>query len=546
MVLASIFVSTVAISSYGMLGQTIGSGANIDSRVSIGTFRLLNKAIADADPQQRESIVARYKKIFGKEFQLLDLPDKRFSKAQLNDLNDGKVVVIQEDIISKNESVNEDLVYFKVPDKNLVWRTDLNIDVNQEINETGVSLVISNGTFSEGIFYLLEEQLKGKPESSWAAIIAELQKIHEIPLSIKPITSLQAIKSNDLKGINEGQIINISPKEKDVTFVHRVFESDKVIQLGPVEIPWYMRNFLYATILSFVLSFASMLLLWIYPLWSNLKKLQKAADRFGAGDYNTRIPFNFFSPIGKISQAFNAMAERTQRSIQNQKELTSAVSHELRTPVARMRFALEMLEDLNRSDTNDKDHIKASKSRFINDINTDINELDMLLEELLTYARLDHDKAEVKLGTVKLAAWFTNAMQRLEPLAGDKTLHYTIQEISENDTAQIEPRLMSRVLDNLVQNAIRYAKTRINVSLCKENGDFLLVVEDDGKGIPKSKQEHIFEAFSRIDESRDRASGGFGLGLAIANRIVKNHKGTISLHDLHLGGACFIVRVPMR
>lgn len=98
------------------------------------------------------------------------------------------------------------------------------------------------------------------------------------------------------------------------------------------------------------------------------------------------------------------------------------------------------------------------------------------------------------------------------------------------------------MLDNLVQNALRYADQHIEVTLTKDNSDYLLIVEDDGTGIPKTEREHIFDAFSRLDASRDRASGGFGLGLAIAARIVKEHKGNISIGDSMLGGARFEVR----
>ena len=105
---------------------------------------------------------------------------------------------------------------------------------------------------------------------------------------------------------------------------------------------------------------------------------------------------------------------------------------------------------------------------------------------------------------------------------------------------------MSRVLDNLVQNALRYAKHKVDVTFTKDHNDYLLIVEDDGNGIAKDQREHIFEAFSRIDASRDRASGGFGLGLAIADRIIKAHQGSILVSDSSMGGARFEVRIPVQ
>ena len=551
MVFASFALFIVAVSNVENLGRFLVSGTSIEERVSIGSLTLLNQAIEGKSKSQRKQIIDKYKKIFGKEFKLINLAEKHFSKDQINILNKGKVLVTFEEIqvpvhlnSEATETSNETIVYFKVPDTSLIWRVNLSIDVNQSIDEKGISTIVSGGKFAEGIFTLIEEKLKDQPESSWSTIIKNLQKIHKIKLNIKPLSSLHGINNKQLKSIQEGKIVNITQRTKEATFIHKIANSSMVIQFGPAEIPWYMRNFLYIALFIFLISFATMLLLWIYPLWSNLTNLKKASEHFGKGNYDTRISYSIFSPITKVSKAFNAMAERTQRGIDAQKELTSAISHELRTPVARMRFALEMLED---------SATKADTTRFIHDINTDIDELDMLLEELLTYARLDHGKSNYKqdnLTLVTLASWFKETMRRLEPLATTKKLSYKVQGITENETTLIEPRLMTRVVDNLVQNAIRYAKNTIKVTLSKEftedNKDFLIIIEDDGKGIPKDKQNKIFDAFTRIDESRNRASGGFGLGLAIANRIIINHQGTIKLHTSNLGGACFIIRIPLK
>jgi len=268
-------------------------------------------------------------------------------------------------------------------------------------------------------------------------------------------------------------------------------------------------------------------------LWANLIRIKKAADDFGSGNHDARISYRKWSPISNISKAFNQMAEQTQRSIRSQKELTSAVSHELRTPVARMRFALEML---------DASQDKKEKTRFVKDINKDIDELDLLLEELLSYARFDQKNYKINPRLEKLIPWISDSMEKLMPLANHKMLHYKVEGIGVNETALFEARLMSRVLDNLVQNALRYAKQTVEVTLTKDQDDYLLRVDDDGIGIPENQRKHIFDAFSRLDASRDRASGGFGLGLAIANRIVKAHHGNISIHQSDLGGASFEVR----
>ena len=105
---------------------------------------------------------------------------------------------------------------------------------------------------------------------------------------------------------------------------------------------------------------------------------------------------------------------------------------------------------------------------------------------------------------------------------------------------------MTRVLDNLVQNGLRYAAERVEVRFSKDQENYRIIVDDDGKGIAENEREKVFEAFSRIDASRDRSSGGFGLGLAIANRIIKAHKGHIVISESNLGGARFEVSWPIK
>jgi len=289
-------------------------------------------------------------------------------------------------------------------------------------------------------------------------------------------------------------------------------------------------------ILTFVFSIATALFIWLWPLWSNLLKIKKAANEFGEGNYSARIPFRKRSAIAPVAQAFNAMAERTQQSINTQKELTTAVSHELRTPVARMRFALEMLEQSDQED---------DKSRYTKSLNIDIDDLDLLLEELLSYARFDQENTKLDLRLEKITPWLSTSIEKLLPLADSKLLNYQIEGIGLNESAYFEPRLMSRVLDNLVQNALRYAENTVEVTLSKDAEHYELIVEDDGKGISKADKTHIFDAFSRIDSSRNRSTGGFGLGLAIADSIIKAHQGTITVEDSKLGGARFIVRWPL-
>lgn len=528
-----------------MLGESVGDGAIINEKISKGVFALLDESLYEAhkkkDKQRIEVILAQHKKIFGAQFGLIEQSNLDFDKELIKRLEKGQIISIEEDGRIAEEDEELSMLYRKLPRSSLVWRVYLDIDVDVNINEqTGIKTLVTSGKFSEGMFYLIESKLLKEKQEKWPEIIKDLLPVFQLPLSLNDtetisgkLVGLLNRQEKIIPLIQKGKVVNITQGSKNTTFVKNIPGSTLLLQIGPIEIPWFMRNFFYLMLFAFILSFATMLLLWIWPLWSNLIKIKQAADEFGSGNYNARIPYKKYSPIAKVSQAFNDMAERTQRSMRSQKELTTAVSHELRTPVARMRFALEML-----STSNDKQDNK----RYLNDLDTDIDDLDLLLEELLSYARFDQENTKINRIWVKLVPWISDSIEKLMPLTKDKALNYHIVGIGVNEMALMEPRLMTRVLDNLVQNALRYALYKVEVTLSKDNDSYILIVEDDGKGIPESERHHIFDAFSRIDASRDRSSGGFGLGLAIADRIVKGHQGNITIHDSVFGGARIEVR----
>lgn len=551
MILASFILFVTLVSGIGSTSILIAEREIIDSKIAIGTFTLLEESITDKSSQQIKLLKTKYKKKFGSEFSLLELGNHTFTKDELINLQNNKIVFRRE--IPKNtdnfpDSDNEDdlaIIYYKSRSSSLIWRVHLDLSMDVSINKSGIISSFTPNKFGDGIFYLIQSKIERSQKQELPKLLNALQASFGIPISMNETSILKIDKhTNLLRNNNEktalftkGGIINYTEGTKFQTFIQNIPNSRQYLQIGPIETPWLVRNTLYLFLLSFILSFAITVILWLWPLWSNLRELKRAATDFGTGKYNTRLPIKTFSPIKKVTSAFNAMAEQTQQSIRSQKELTSAVSHELRTPVARMRFALQMLEDSKS---------KKDSGRYIDAISADINELDLLLEELLSYARFDQKNQNFNLKNTQWLNWLDESMKRLLPLADNIDLKYKTEYVTSDDSSDFEPRLLSRVLDNLVQNALRYADQKVLVTLSKDADHYILNVEDDGEGIPEDKREKIFEAFSRIDASRDRASGGFGLGLAIVNRIIKAHKGEIIVDNSVIGGAHFEIRIPYK
>ncbi|WZB60661.1 ATP-binding protein [Achromobacter xylosoxidans] len=273
------------------------------------------------------------------------------------------------------------------------------------------------------------------------------------------------------------------------------------------------------------------MLVWALPIWRDLEALKTAAQRMGQGDLQARARLSRHSSIGNLGETFNQMSERIGALISNQRELTNAVSHELRTPIARLSFELDMMG---------RERDEAARARLIEEMKNDVAELDSMASELLMYARLEHSDG-LALQAQDARGWLDSVVQHADFEAGQRGVRC---EVALCQVAQVHlnQRYMTRALLNLLQNAIRYAGGNIRVSLVSPAPrEYVLMVDDDGPGIPLADRERIFEPFIRLDESRDRGTGGTGLGLAIVSRVARWHNGTIEVVDSPLGGARFII-----
>jgi two-component system sensor histidine kinase RstB len=274
----------------------------------------------------------------------------------------------------------------------------------------------------------------------------------------------------------------------------------------------------------------------IHPLEKKIKIVEGAARRIGGGDLGARAEVFGRDEVSQLAHAFNSMAEHIQRLIDSQRELTRAVSHELRTPVARIRFGMEML-----ADTDDVD----SRFEQLALLDGDITELNKLIDEILTYAKLEQGIPVLDFEAVDLGHLLQKVAK--ETLALGVKPKVTVVLPPEGTVVEAEQRYLHRVLQNLAGNAIRYATSEIRLSAGVYDNCAYIAVEDDGAGIPEKDRERVFQPFTRLDDSRTRASGGYGLGLSIVSRIAFWFGGQIKVEESpNLGGAKFVMTWPIK
>jgi len=384
------------------------------------------------------------------------------------------------------------------------------------------------------VFTLIEQRLSQTNHAQWPQLVKDYRKSLQLPVSLEPLSNI-VTTDGQVPGLATGEIVSTSDSIGDTLF-QRVGDSEFVLSLGPIGLsrPGLSTVFILTAVFYTCLAFA--ILLWVWPLWKNIRVLSRATARFGQGDFNARALVAEKSDIAPLAHSFNSMADRIQRLIDSHKELTHAVSHDLRTPLARMRFGIDMLESGSEP---------ADRARYMESMRADVDELETLINEMLTYAKFDRDAPDLSMKTVGLNPWLIKVTDDLQPLSQDKTIHCDV-DASDNLRTFIEPAYMARAVSNLVTNALRYASTQVRVS-CSASDDWLCIaVDDDGPGVPEKDRKRIFEAFKKQDSTRDRKYGGFGLGLSIVSRIVQWHGGHVDVSESALGGARFQIHLPRK
>lgn len=281
--------------------------------------------------------------------------------------------------------------------------------------------------------------------------------------------------------------------------------------------------------------------LWLVPHWRDLEKLRLAAARFGSGKLDARVGLSGRSSIRQLSNHFDRMADRIGKLIQSQRDMVNAVSHELRTPLSRLEFGLDSLQHHGR-DTHDA----ATESRILG-LRKDVEELEALVAELLTLGMVEHDRQAVFTETVALRPFLSEASGVTSEVLTLHKLDLSWQLDERLPQVVTESHSLARAYSNLVRNAVQHARGAIRVRTELQDPEhWNLIVEDDGNGIPEQERERVFDAFYRLDPSRNRATGGHGLGLAIVKKIVARHGGSIWVGRAELGGAMFVMTLPLR
>ncbi len=270
-----------------------------------------------------------------------------------------------------------------------------------------------------------------------------------------------------------------------------------------------------------------------------LEALVAAVRRFGSGDLSARTRLVRGDEIGDLAVEFNHMAARIESYVRAEKELLANVSHELRTPLARIRVVVELASD------GDASRVRA----YLAEIAQDLAELERLVQDVITTARLDLGNADgsrvpLRWETIDPMRLVETSRARFESLHPGHALELRLRHMPAELTC--DPVLLRRAIDNLLDNAVKYApESRVELLVETEDGKLCIEVMDLGPGMTPEQAARAFDPFFRADVSRG-ATPGVGLGLSIVRRVVDAHGGTLEMETAPGRGTSIMARIPLR
>lgn len=483
-------------------------------------FYLIDSGLArQVTKQERNFWLSDVSTLFDTKFDIEPIAKADFKTSEINRLNK------QQAVVRFNGDTNTAQIYHKVSGEDSVLHVSVSKLSEQQIKGVGVLLLDDLSYYHT----LAEKQQR----------LQQIQKFFPFKLTLQSINKLQLDTDQKARLYRKDIVImfrdNTSVENSSIRVLAPTELQDTVVDLGPIQLfNWFPLNLIISiTLISMFLVSLGVYAL-IFPLERKLQLIQSGITKVREGKLNTKVKVVGEDEIAHLAATFNSMTEHIRRLIESQRELTRAVSHELRTPVARIRFAVDML-----ADTDDYEDRMSQRDY----IDQDIESLNGLIDEILTYAKLEEGSPKMEWEDVDLQDLVGQIVRETNALG--KSVTVKMGTIPKDTFAQADRRYLHRVLQNLAGNATRYAESTIIITAGVDKNEAFISVEDDGHGIPEKDREKVFIPFARLDDSRTRASGGYGLGLSIVSRIAFWFNGRMAVDESPtLGGARFIMTWP--
>lgn len=388
----------------------------------------------------------------------------------------------------------------------------------------------------QGIHHLLHDRYAATPEAEWPMLTRQLQMQFAYPLRVTTLEQApHALDARSLQHLDQGGLVLTD----DAHFSYqRLPGSSRVLVLGDfsepehADVEWYDSEWVDTTVMMgiFIVAIALPLYFLVYRLWRDVYALGEMALTIQQGNLAVKAPVVGTRLVRPLQHALCSMARQLQDVMEGQRILSQAVAHETRTPLARMRFALAMMQ----IDTCDADSVALRDG-----LKEDVVRLEQLASAGVAYAQFGRS-TQIITEPLDVAGLFTVLGDRAQP-AGAGRPRLCFQPPHQPSLSANRDALLL-ALQNLIGNALRHAATQVVVSAHALDHRLVIAVDDDGPGIAPADRERIFLPYVQLQQHPD----GFGLGLALVQIIAAKHGGSADVCDSVLGGARFRLLLPRR
>ena len=350
------------------------------------------------------------------------------------------------------------------------------------------------------------------------------------------------IQGSELNWASDGKVTEL-PKiysvihnsNKEIHYKSGRYRGDFVIQISN---PLYRMTFITQhdfpsrwihlfKILVGILLVLGLLYLLIRRMISPLKPIQQSITRIGSGELDHRIKINRKDEFGRLSHEINAMADDIKNMLEAKRQLLLAISHELRSPITRAKVALSLMEDCE----------------FKDSLQKDMEEIELMVSELLEAERFNNRHQVLNLSNTDINQLISDTINKHYPN------EVIIQKLNYKILTQsLDEARLQFVIKNLISNALKHRKQasdEINIATYQTEKQCCLMIEDHGKGIPEKQIPYLTEPFYRVDPSRQRETGGYGLGLYLVKMIVEAHNGELIIESQENVGTKVFIKLPI-
>lgn len=380
-----------------------------------------------------------------------------------------------------------------------------------------------------------EQQLSAIKANELATKISEFAQFYQVNVSLENVDNIALPQSLLAQLSQSGGLLLAS--NNDAYLLRKITLHPEILihlQLPILAPENEQENLLFTLILY--LGICGILLLWLLPLTRRLYLLTSAAAKIGAGDLSIRVPYNRLSYINTLESSFNHMAARIEKLVADNKILARSISHDIRTPMSCLRFGVEAALDCDDL---------TKKNSYLSRMENELTRMEDMTTAFLDYAGMERQSFHLKPELIDVNNLIELVTNDCQSLAEQHNIKLTCQSLAKEKYYALDFHWCYRAALNLVSNAIQHAGSQVTLSVETANQGFSIAVEDDGKGVPKDKREEIFSPFIKLDSSRAREQGHFGLGLAISAKVMDWHQGRIKVDaGIHLSGARFSLLFP--